>query len=257
MSEIFGPSYADAYNQLYIDKDYAAECDLIEKLFRRYSTSSVSRVLDLGCGTGNHAFPVSRRGYDVVGVERAESMLALARRKLSQNGNKGTVRFQQGDIRDVDLGQKFDAALMMFAVLGYQVENGDVLAALKTARRHLEPGGLLIVDFWYGPAVLHQRPSERVKIIPGEAGDILRSASGELDTARHTCTVRFHMWQLNKDRLVAETDETHFMRYFFPQELSLFLDCSGLSLLRLGAFPDFDRQPDETTWNVLAVARAV
>jgi hypothetical protein len=137
------------------------------------------------------------------------------------------------------------------------VENGDVLAALKTARQHLERDGLLILDFWYGPAVLHQRPSERIKIIPGDAGEILRAASGELDTARHTCAVRFRVWQLNKDRLVAETDETHLMRYFFPQELSLLLDSSGLSLLRLGAFPDFDKQPDETTWNVLAVARAV
>jgi SAM-dependent methyltransferase len=257
MSEIFGSTYADAYNQLYNDKDYAAECDLIEQLFRRYSTVPVSSVLDLGCGTGNHAFPVSHRGYEVVGVERSDGMLALAQKKLSQNGDKGTVHFQKGDIRDVDLGRKFDAALMMFAVLGYQVENGDVLAALKTARRHLEPGGLLICDFWYGPAVLHQRPSERVRIVPGESGDLLRAASGELDTAGHTCTVRFHVWQLNHDRLVAETDETHLMRYFFPQELRLLLDCSGLSLLRLGAFPDFDRQPDESTWNVLAVARAV
>jgi SAM-dependent methyltransferase len=257
MSEIFGSTYADAYNQLYGDKDYTAECDLIEELFRRYSTTSVSSVLDLGCGTGNHAFPVSRRGYDVVGVERAESMLALAQRRLSENSNKGKVRFEQGDIRNVDLGRQFDTALMMFAVLGYQVENGDVLAALKTARRHLALGGLLIFDFWYGPAVLHQRPSERVKVIPSGEGKILRAASGELDISRQTCTVRYQVWQLTGERVLAETDETHFMRYFFPQELRLLLDCSGLNLLRLGAFPDFDKQPDETTWNVLAVARAV
>jgi len=257
VSEIFGSTYADAYDQLYDDKDYDAECDLIEELFRRYSATPVSSVLDLGCGTGNHVFPVSRRGYEVVGVDRSEGMVTLAQRKLSENGNSKSVRFQKGDIRNVDLGRRFDAALMMFAVLGYQVENDDVLAALKTARRHLEPGGLLIVDFWYGPAVLHQRPSERMRVIPGENGRILRAASGELDASRHTCAVRFRLWQLNEERLVAETDETHLMRYFFPQELSLFLDCAGLCLLRLGAFPDFDRQPDETTWNVMAVARAV
>jgi hypothetical protein len=56
---------------------------------------------------------------------------------------------------------------------------------------------------------------------------------------------------------VAHTDETHVMRYFFPQELRLLLNCAGLRLLRLGAFPDVDRQPDDTTWNVMAVARAV
>jgi hypothetical protein len=51
---------------------------------------------------------------------------------------------------------------MMFAVLGYQGENDDVLAALKTAHRHARPGGLFLFDVWYGPAVLHERPSQRV-----------------------------------------------------------------------------------------------
>jgi hypothetical protein len=88
-------------------------------------------------------------------------------------------------------------------------------------------------------------------------GSMLRSASGALDTAQNTVAVRFHVWQLNNDRLVAETDETHLMRYFFLKEVQLLLECSGSSLVGLGAFPDFDRQPDETTWNVLAVARAV
>jgi hypothetical protein len=56
---------------------------------------------------------------------------------------------------------------------------------------------------------------------------------------------------------VSEIQETHRMRYFFPLELSFFLDSSGFSLERLGAFPKFDDEPDETTWNVVAVARAV
>ena len=56
---------------------------------------------------------------------------------------------------------------------------------------------------------------------------------------------------------MAETEESHKMRYFFPLELELFLKCAGFKLIRLGAFPEFDRDPDETTWNVLGVARAV
>ena len=256
MSDVFGSEYAGAYNLLYGDKDYLAECDLLEELFRRYATTPVSTVLDLGCGTGNHAFPISQRGYDVVGVERADGMLAQAQRRLSENGRGAKVRFQQGDIRTVDLGRQFDAALMMFAVFGYQLENDDAIAALKTARRHLAPGGLLIFDFWYGPAVLRQGPSDRIKVIPVKDGKILRAASGALDTSRHTCSVHFQVWRL-AEHVLTETDETHAMRYFFPQELRLLLDCCGFTLVRLGAFPDIDKEPCETTWNVLAVARAV
>ena len=132
-----------------------------------------------------------------------------------------------------------------------------MLSALKTARRHLRVGGLLTFDVWYGPAVLPQRPSQRIKVVPTEEGRILRIASGEIDVPHHICTVRYHLWRLAGDRLLSETEEVHRMRYFFPMELKLFLECSGFTSVRLGAFPEFDKDPDETTWNVLGVARAV
>lgn len=146
---------------------------------------------------------------------------------------------------------------MMFAVLGYQLENADILLALKAARRHLRPGGLLIFDVWYGPAVLHQRPSQRIKVIPTPEGTILRVALGELDVHRHICTVHYHMWKLEGERLAAETEESHSMRFFFSQELDLFLEDSGFTLAQLAAFLEFDQDVDEMTWNVLGVAYAV
>ena len=255
MSSTFGSAYSDAYDLLYSDKDYKAECDVIETLFHRYSKIPVSTILDLGCGTGSHAFALSRRGYDVVGIDRSEGMLAAAQERL--RSEKGKVRFQQGDIRTIDPGQQFDAALIMFAVLGYQVENNDVLSALQTARRNLKPGGLLLFDIWYGPAVLRERPSDRVKVIPTKTGKILRVASGGLDVAHHTCDVRFRLWKLVEGQVVTEIEETHRMRYFFPLELSLFLSCSGFHLIRLGAFTDFDRDPDESTWSAMVVAQVV
>ncbi len=256
MSDAFGSIYADAYDLFYCDKDYDAECDLLERLFQTHGDSSIRRILDLGCGTGNHAISLAQRGYEVVGVDRSESMLALAQGKVV-GLSRGSVAFHQGDIRSVNLGQDFDAALMMSAVLGYQLENEDVLSALKTARRHLRAGGLLVFDVWYGPAVLHQRPSQHIRVIPIKDGKILRVASGELDVRRHICTVDYHIWKLEGERLAAETEETHSMRYFFSQELDLFLAESGFTLTRLAAFPDFDQDVDEMTWNVLGVAYAV
>jgi SAM-dependent methyltransferase len=256
VSSTFGSAYSDAYDLLYSDKDYKAECDLIENLFHRYSKVPVSTVLDLGCGTGNHAFAMSSRGYDVLGIDRSEGMLAVARHR-SQSNDHGKVRFQSGDIRTANPGQAFDAALIMFAVLGYQVDNDDVLSTLTAARKSLKPGGLLIFDVWYGPAVLQQRPSDRVKVIPTHGGKILRVASGDLDVANHACDVRFRLWRLAEGQVVTEIEETHRMRYFFPLELSFFLSSSGFQLIRLGAFPDFDKEPDESTWSVLTVAQAV
>ena len=257
MSKPFSSMYADAYDGLYEDKDYVAECDLIERIFKIYGEQQVQSVLDLGCGCGNHAIPLAQRGYKVVGVDNSPDMLTHAQRKVAKLVEDSSIEFKEGDLRHLDLDQRFDATLMMFAVLGYQTENSDVLSALKSARHHLHPGGLLICDFWYGPAVLHLRPSRKVKVISTPEGRTLRVASGELDIVRHVCTVHYRLWQLKGDRLVAENEETHQIRFFFPLELELFLESSGFVPVRLGAFPDIDHDPDETTWNVLLVARAV
>jgi SAM-dependent methyltransferase len=257
MIKVFSTDYASAYDVIYSDKDYTGECDLIENIFHNYSKGSVRSVLDLGCGTGNHAIPLAHRGYKVVGVDRSAHMLAHARTKAASLPGAGNITFERGDIRSVDLKGRFDAVIMMFAVLSYQLENDDVLSALKTARRYLNPEGLLIFDVWYGPAVLTQRPSQRIKVIPTSEGQILRVASGELDVNHHVCTVKFQIWKLYKGQPAEETEEIHVMRYFFPLELKLFLESSGFAPLRLGAFPNFEQESGENTWNVLQVARAV
>ena len=118
-------------------------------------------MLDLGCGTGGHAVPLAERGYDVVGVDRSPDMLQRAMQRGS------SARFQLGEIGSLDLGETFDAVLLMFAVLGYQVGNADVQAALATARRHLHTTGLLFADLWYGPAVLAERPAIKGLTLPG------------------------------------------------------------------------------------------
>jgi SAM-dependent methyltransferase len=258
-NQTFGDVYAGVYDSLYQDKDYEAECDLLETVFRRFEQSPTQSLLDLGCGTGNHSLRLAQRGFAVTGVDRSPEMLAEARQKCAQalDTTALKVNFLEGDLRDFRTPQTFDAALMMFAVLGYQVENEDVLAALQTARKAVKLDGLLVLDVWYGPAVLVMRPGDRVKIIPTEAGKILRAASGELDTRHQTCTVRYHLWRLEGNTLTNEAIEEHTMRYFFARELEFFFQQAGLKLESLTSFPDLERQPDETTWNVLAVGRAV
>lgn len=255
MTGVFGAVYASAYDALYQDKDYDSECDQIERAFHAYG-HSITSVLDLGCGTGSHAIPLAQRGYNVVGVDRSAEMLARAREKANSLALGDTLSLHRCDIHQLDLQLQFDAVMMMFAVLGYQLQNTDVISALSTARRHLRREGLFVFDVWYGPAVLHQRPSPRIKIIPTDGGQILRVVSGALDIRQHLCAVDYRMWQLEDDRLVANTEEKHSMRYFFPLELELLLQSSGFRLLRLGAFPDFDEEPTEAAWNVLGIAGA-
>jgi SAM-dependent methyltransferase len=255
MAGVFDRGYSSAYDILYWDKDYDAECLLLGQIFDRYGQGEIRSVLDLGCGTGSHALRLARMGYRVTGVDLSPHMLSLAEEKAGAQGLSLTLF--QGDIRTVRVEGTFDAAVMMFAVLGYQTGNDDVLAALRNARRHLREGGLFVADLWYGPAVLAQRPGKRRLEIPVPGGMILRESVGELEVQQHLCRVHFRLQEVLSGRSVSVTEEDHQMRFFFPRELELFLTQAGFSLLRLGAFPELDRDPEETTWNAICVARAV
>jgi len=252
MNPVFGKDYSSSYDLLYEEKDYDGECNLIEKIMKKYSKIPVHSILDLGCGTGNHSLRLAERGYQVTGVDRSKEMLDIAKEKAGKKNV--TFSLYQSDIREFNQPEKYDAIIMMFAVLGYQQENDDVLAALKTVSKHLKVGGVFICDLWYGPAVLNQKPGERVRVI--ERGDtkIIRVSSGLLDSYRHLVNVNFHLWTIERDRILAETQEDHTMRFFFPQELSLLFNVSGLKIQRIGAFPDIETDPGEETWNICTVS---
>ncbi len=257
MKEVFGPSYASVYDSLYEAKDYEAECDLLERIFNKHSQKPVRSILDMGCGTGNHAFPLARRGYDVVGVDRSADMIELARKKSSNYTGDHQPRFEVSDVTTLNIDDRFDVAMMMFAVLGYQHDNESVIAALTNMRLHLHHGGLAIFDVWYGPVVLGERPSDRKREISHPNGKIIRSASSTLDIHKHLCHVSFDAQDISNEGKPTQISESHTMRYFFPRELDLFLHVAGFSLIRIGQFPDFDREPDDASWNVMIVARAV
>lgn len=253
---IFG-KYADFYDLLYQDKDYKGECDVIEEIFAKYSKKKIVSILDLGCGTGNHAFIFHEKGYRILGVDRSEVMLTNAKNKLLKLTDNKNIRFERGDIRNWKTDEKFDAVLMLFAVLGYQLENKDVFKAFTTVKKHLKSNGLFIFDVWYGPSVLIQKPSKRTKTVVTTKGKIIRKAYSGIDTIRQICTVHYLTSYIQNKKLIQKIKEDHQMRFFFPKELEFYLQSAGLKLLKLGAFPQWRKIPNEKTWNIFGIAKAV
>lgn len=251
---VFDDSYADNYDALYSDKNYAGECDLIAGAAREFGVN-VTTILDVGCGTGGHSLEWVRRGKSCTGVDMSPAMIERARVKSAALSDDVRPTWIVGDAQSFEAPGQYDAATMMFAVLGYMNSNNEVLAALGNVRKHLRTGGLFAFDCWYGPAVLGQRPEDRVRVVDTPSGQTIRAASTTVDSFTHLAHVKFRLWSISGDQYSGYTEETHNMRYFFPQEIDLLLRMAGFELKSIKSFPDGQTATDET-WNVFCVATA-
>lgn len=233
----FSGKYADVYDALYHDKDYAREVAFVEALLSKHAAGPVRRILDLGCGTGRHDVALAQRGYWLDGVDRSPEMLAHAeaRRAPLAPSERDALSFHAGDIRTLDMRRRYDAVLSLFHVMSYQASDADVLAALGVARRHLDRGGVFLFDFWHGPAVVAQGPLRREKRVENGHVHAVRRTQPVWDKSRDLVRVNYELEIMDKSSGTTETvQEEHVVRYFFCDRLVEMAEQSGFSLAEQG-----------------------
>ena len=249
-------NYARYYDLMYQDKDYVGEAQFIQRLIQTYAPATTT-ILELGCGTGNHAMLLAKEGYQVHGVDLSQEMLGYANERCDRLSPALATRlqFSQGDLRQVRLDRKFDVVLSLFHVMSYQTNNEDLLAAFETAKAHLVPGGILIFDVWYGPAVLSEPPTVRIKRLEDRSIQVTRIAEPVMEPNKNLVDVNYHIFI--KDLISSKIDEVrevHTMRYLFKPELELLLDRLQMQIVESGEWLT-DRQPGLDTWGVYFIVR--
>jgi SAM-dependent methyltransferase len=247
--------YAAYYDLLNAGKDYAAEAAHVAGLL----PPDARTLLELGCGTGGHALALATRGFEVHGVDLSPTMVARAveRRAALEPALQARLAFAEGDARSFRSGRRYDAVLSLFHVMSYQTGNDDLLAALRTARAHLAPGGLFVFDFWYGPAVLSDRPREVVRTVADDRIEVRRATTPTMQVNANRVDVRFDVTIRARDGGAEQVlHEVHPMRYLFLPELDLAFAQTGFERSGARAWMR-DEAPDDRSWyaSVSALAR--
>lgn len=238
--------YARYYDLLYRDKNYQGETGYVHNLIQSHCPGATT-ILNLGCGSGRHDRCLTELGYTVTGVDMSEKMLAAAR--IAASG-KSSLEYINGDIRTVRLKRRFDVVIALFHVMSYQVSNSDLKAAFATASAHLKPGGLFLFDCWYGPGVLSDRPSVRVKELEDDTIRVTRLAEPLLHPNENVVDVNYRITIRNKmDEGAQEVRETHRMRYLFIPEIREYLENAGLKHCFFLRWAD-SVPPDDITWYI-------
>ena len=102
-------------------------------------------VVDLGCGTGRVTEILAARGYNMIGIDLSEDMLAIAQERRIENGS-GTLYTLQ-DMRDFELYGAAGAMISVGDSVNYLLEESDLEQMFRCVERGLLPGGVFVFDF--------------------------------------------------------------------------------------------------------------
>lgn len=256
MSDNFG-HYSRYYDLLYADKDYAGETAYLRSLIVAHARKPAVSLLELGCGTGIHALMLNAEaGLGVCGVDLSETMLEGARTRAAAQGvGSDRVSFHQGNACSFRIDRKFDVVASLFHVVSYQTTEERLNAQFETAATHLDTDGLFIFDFWYGPAVLWQRPAVRTKRLSDEHIVVTRLAEPVIRDAENVVDVNYNLFVLDRATgVTTELREKHEMRYLFLPEIDHLLAVHGFVRERAEEWMT-GKCPSLESWGVCVVAR--
>lgn len=248
----FGDLYSQYYDLLYSDKNYKAEVDYVEGLIKVH-TEDAKSLLDMGCGTGKHAELFCEKGYKVHGIDLSQEMLEIA--ETRRKGKEDRLSFSHSNIQELNLNKKFDAVVSLFHVMSYQSSNEELIKAFEVAKNHLSDGGVFIFDFWYGPAVLTDLPTTRVKRLENEQINVTRIAEPILHAQENIVDVNYNIFIEDKvSGKIVEKKELHKMRYFFDTEFELICQKVGFSIKKRYGWMN-TKNPDFNSWNVVWILK--
>lgn len=242
-------SFADYYDHVV---PYRDRPDV--RFFADLAQAAAGPVLEVGCGTGRVLIPCARAGATMVGVDLSRGMLDVCRRKLAAEPAEVASRVElvHGDMRDFDLGRTFPLITLPFRSFQHLEHVDDQRAALGALRRHLEPGGRLVLDL-FNPALPFLGDERWLKVPMVEPPVTLPDGRTFVRSMRSVSRDYFNQvqeieivtqvtWPDGREERLADTTR---LRYTFRFEADHLLVREGFAIEAV--YGDYDGHPYGTT----------
>lgn len=238
MNEIY---YQEREAEIY-DLEYQWKTDDVEywKALAQEYVGREGTALELACGTLRVTLPVAQSGVRVVGVDQSPWMLAVAKRKwaLAAPEVQERIGLLEGDMRTLQLEQKFKFIYLPFNSLLILKTIPDQLALFDTVRRHLAPGGVFAFDIFVPDVKRIATPfgapkwgTEADETIGEKGIRLLRDALVRYDPINQTTFVTWRMKEYKDNVLEREWLSDLEMSYIFPRELEHLVARTGFEFV--------------------------
>jgi SAM-dependent methyltransferase len=165
----FYDGLADEYHLMFADWRHAVDWqgEALDALIRRLAGPGATTVLDCACGIGTQAIGLAKRGYRVTATDLSAAALARAIREANSFGVTltGTV----ADFRALDeaVTEHFDIVVCLDNAISHLQEDAGLVAAARSMRGRLVPGGLLLISIRDYDALLAPKPDRAQPGLPG------------------------------------------------------------------------------------------
>ena len=196
--------FAKYYDKFYQNKDYQKEVNFLKKIINK-----TDKIIDIGCGTGIHASLLEKDGYNIDGLDLNQEMLDIAKNRLSSN-------LYNQNILDINLNNKYNIIISMFAVINHLKDTIELEQALLNLKKILLPNGKIIID-------LHNPKSSGTK-------------TDSCDNMKRTMTWIYNKEsKIEKSNIVFEIDnqiynDSHTFKIFTIEEITKSCEKIGLKV---------------------------
>jgi SAM-dependent methyltransferase len=204
-------------------------------------------ILELGCGTGRITMALAEAGKRITGLDLSERMLerAVKKRAVLRVEARERVQLVQGDMTRFDLGETFRLVIIPFRPFQHLLEVQQQVDCLECVRKHLAPGGRLILDVFqtdaermHDPVHMRELPVTEYKTADGRQVRISeRVAAFHRAEQRNDVEMIFSITHRDgrQERLVFAWP----LRYFFRYEVEHLLARCAFRVTAL--YGNFDR----------------
>lgn len=208
---------AKYYELTHYFRNYEQQAEFLNSAIKKYFPAA-HRILDIACGTGNHAIFMAKKGYDVKGVDLSQKMLNIARQKIKNTDLQ--VGFTYGNMKDLEFSSEFDVVYCLGMSFMELRTYDEINSCLNSIKRAIKPNGLFIFDVSNGWEMLSVET--RKDFAEDAKTKVIWLSSGYIDKLKRTVHLdyTFIIQENNKTAIESGVEE---LRIFFPDELRMLL----------------------------------
>lgn len=194
-------SFVRWYDSIYAHKNYQQDIQTVLYFTQQFSSSFGADFLEIGAGTGNHTMALSNAVRNLWVVEKDTEMAALGQQKTAHLSH---VRWHVGALETVPWKFSVDAAVALFNVVNYFLDEQGFIQFLSHLYEHLKIGGIFIFDCWNGNLSHTSGKREEIRKVAVDNLRIEKTITTQIDQNKKFAELNYHI------KIINETQEEEF-----------------------------------------------